>query len=433
MELTNQQILDALEKSKGNKKAAAKLLGLPETTYRRRLESIGSVEISKKERVDWRETKSRDTWVIESNDSRICNADDAIKKAGVDLDIWEVEKVVVGGWDVTMKLRDGETDKPYRSQNQQIKIYLRRKVPLNVEVAVENLLERLRKKSPIVKRIKRKEKKRNHRRSLEVSPVDAHFGLRCYKPGADADWNPDMCRSMLFDTVEEILELSKPYAPFEQVVIPIGNDFFHIDNIWGTTTAGTGQPEADSYHNSFVTGETIAIELIEMLKEVADVIAYMVPGNHDRQTSFMLGRILNAYFKNDKNVTVHADSSPYKFHRFGVNLIGYEHGHSVKPSRLAALMANECPEDWAKTKNGYREWHLGDQHRKGSMSPITFEEQGVSIEYLPSIVAPNEWHRLKGFNWQKRGTMAFVWDYEAGPIARLQVNIDRYLNKIMGK
>ena len=52
--------------------------------------------------------------------------------------------------------------------------------------------------------------------------------------------------------------------------------------------------------------------------------------------------LTNAWYHNDKNVTVECDESPYKFHQFGVNLIGFEHGHSVQPVRLAALMANEC-------------------------------------------------------------------------------------------
>ena len=92
-------------------------------------------------------------------------------------------------------------------------------------------------------------------------------------------------------------------------------------------------------------------------------------------------------------------------------------------------MANECRDIWQETV--YREWHLGDQHRKGSAKPSMHEEQGVSVEYMPGLVVPNEWHRLKSYNWQKRGALAFVWDKTAGPIARLQVNINSYTGKIM--
>jgi hypothetical protein len=42
-------------------------------------------------------------------------------------------------------------------------------------------------------------------------------------------------------------------------------------------------------------------------------------------------------------VTVDASASPYKFFHYGVNLIGFDHGHSIRQAvRLAALMANEC-------------------------------------------------------------------------------------------
>ena len=113
-----------------------------------------------------------------------------------------------------------------------------------------------------------------------------------------------------------------------------------------------------------------------------------------------------------------------------MNLIGFEHGHSVKPIRLAALMANERPDDWAETL--YREWHLADQHRKGSSKPAMLEEQGVAIEYLPGLPPANEWHRLKAFNRQQRAGVAFVWDHEEGPIHRAQVNISRITGERMG-
>jgi hypothetical protein len=162
--------------------------------------------------------------------------------------------------------------------------------------------------------------------------------------------------------------------------------------------------------------------MIDDLRAVAkEVFVYEVPGNHSRMCDFTLAHTLRAYYRKDKNVHVDASSSPYKFHRYGATLIGYEHGHSVSPIRLAALMANERGRDFSECH--YREWHLGDQHRKGSSNPAAFEEQGVSVEFIPGLTAPNEWHRLKGFNHQKRGAMAWVYDYETGPICRLQHNL----------
>lgn len=382
----------------------------------------------------WRETRDRDTWVIELNDSRINTVDDALKKANVNTDIWEVERVVVNGWDVTMKLRDGDKDKPYRSQNSQIKVWLRRKVPVDTEEAVNRLLEKLEKKSPGAPKIKRlPPSKLPHRHALEICLMDIHYGLRCYPPSADIEWNPETCARIVMASVDEMLAMAEAYAPFEEILLPLGNDWFTVDSKWMTTTGGTAQQDGDTYYPTFIGGEELAIAVVDRVKQRADVRVVMMPGNHDETTSFMLGRVLKAYYRNDKNVTVDADPNPYKFWEYGCNLVGFEHGHGVNAVRLAALMANEAPDAWARTKNGYREWHLGDQHRKGTSKPSALEEQGVSIEYLPALVAPNEWHRRKSFNWQNRGTMGFVWHHSAGPIARLQVNIDRYVNAIMGK
>lgn len=356
-----------------------------------------------------------DKLVVSDKDYNFNSPEEIIKRANINLDVWNVDKVYIN-----------------KSKNPSIRIILKRKIPLNLEIAVDNFLEKIKNKSPVVPKIKRaKLKKSKHRRELEVCLLDPHYGMRCFTPESDAEWSPELCANMVMESLELIIERSASFSPFEKIIMPLGNDFFHTDSIYQTTTGGTPQPEAEAYYHTFVNGEQLAINIIERVKKVANVEIYMIPGNHDRSTSFMLGRLLNAYYSRDKNVVIHADANPYKFHRFGVNLIGYEHGHSVSQIRLAALMANEVPKDWAETK--YREWHLGDQHRKGSSKPSVLEEQGVSVEFLPGLTAPNEWHRLKSFNWQKRGTFGFIWDYEQGQVGRIQSNIDARLNCLMGR
>ena len=356
------------------------------------------------------------------------NLEDALKISKVDLNVWVVDRHIVNAWEVTMGGKKTGTGQAETFTNYQVKVWLKRKTP---EVsAVEELLSEIKKNSPI--RTKYKKIKIPHsRKELEISIMDPHLGLRCYRPESDHSWSPEKCESMFLSMVDYLLKVAKAYGPFERIVWPFGNDFMHADNIFNTTTAGTGQPESEAWHRVFIKAEKLAITAAKKFLEVAPLKIVTIPGNHDRQSSFALGRVLQAYFHNNPNVEVDAEASPYKFHRYGVNLLGFEHGHSVGALRLAALMANECREVWADTL--YREWHLGDQHRKGSSKPSMFEEQGVSIEYLPGLTPPNEWHRLKGFNWQKRAGMAFVWDKDLGPVSRLQVNINNYTGAFYGK
>lgn len=353
------------------------------------------------------------------------NVDEILDYAKVDRNVWEAYRHLIGSWDVTIKNEAGD---PETRTNWQIKVWLQRKHP--ALQAAEKLVEEMKLYSPVNKRLFPTKMSLKHDRELELCIFDPHLGLECFRPGADHDWDSEKCANTVMLVIEKLLRLSKSYGPFERLIMPFGNDFLHCDNVFHTTTAGTHQPEAKAWQKIYLEAEKLAIEMVERVAKVAVVKVIVVPGNHARQSEFTLGRLLKARFYNDENVEVVADQSPYKFHHYGVNLIGYEHGHSIRQQvRLAALMANECRDIWQETV--YREWHLGDQHRKGSAKPSMLEEQGVSVEYMPGLVVPNEWHRLKSYNWQKRGALAFVWDKTAGPIARLQVNINSYTGKIM--
>lgn len=369
-----------------------------------------------------------------------------LEDAAIDLKHWEIERVVINNWEVGGKIKSGQArhedsddgttkityqqlpEKLWKTPLRQIKISLRRKS--DERLVMEELLLEMKAHSTKAKKIKYPALFKSSRRCLELCIMDPHFGMNCFPPGADHAWSMEDCHSVAMWAIESLLKGAEPYASIEQIVFPFGNDFLHADNVFHTTTAGTPQPEMMPWQLVYKRGIDLAIAMVERMKEVAPVQVYSVPGNHDRQSAYTLGHVLWAYFHNDPNVTVDATEDSYKFHRYGTNLIGYEHGHSIPPIRMAALMANECsgpgPRQGWWDQTSYREWHIGDQHRKGSSKPNTFEEQGVSIEYLPGLTPPNEWHRIKSYNWQKRGAMGFVWDHDKGPIARIQVNMNSY-------
>lgn len=357
----------------------------------------------------------------------IRTVEDALTKGAVDVAIWEVERFVLNSWEVGAR---GPDKKIRVTPLWQVKVWLKRKAP--AIIALAEIIERLAKhRKPFATKRLPKFKRGAQRRSLEVCVMDPHYGMRCHKPSSDHAWDLEKCEEYCMWSIESLVTQAAALGPFEQVVFPFGNDFLHSDNVFHTTTAGTAQPESESWLHIYAEGLKLAVAMVERLRKIAPVHIYQIPGNHSRQSDFTMGMYLGAWYRHDADVTVNDSSDPYKFHRFGTNLIGFEHGHSVKPIRLAALMANERRDDWAATS--YREWHLGDQHRKGSGKPSMHEEQGVSVEYLPGLTPPNEWHRLKSFNWQKRGAMAFVWDYHRGPLARLQVNVDSYTGKPTGE
>jgi hypothetical protein len=353
--------------------------------------------------------------------------DDLLQHMKVDLQVWEVERHVINKWEVgTKHPKSGEvTVTPLF----QIKAWLKRKTP--VERSISDLIKLLESKAPVLQGIIRPKPVRlTPDRTLELCIMDPHIGMLCTYPEADGPWDLELAAGCIMQAIEDLIEKAKVFGPFREVLMPFGNDFVHCDSVHHTTTAGTPQPESIAWHRVYAFAQQVAIGMVERVRLVAPVKVLMVPGNHSMMSDYTLCRLLKAWFRNCRDVQVDDSSSPYKFHRAGVNLIGFEHGHSVKPIRLAALMANERRQDWAETQ--YREWHLGDQHRKGSPT-ITFEEQGVSVEYVPGLTAPNEWHRQKSFSHQKRGAMAYVWDWKQGPIARFQHNISQYTHQALSR
>lgn len=407
--------------------AIAQAVGRPANGVRCKLDELG-VTIAPPTGV--RLDGAGDVQVLTAVTGTIRTLDDALREARVDLSVWEVERWIANKWDQAAALKG----RIVATELWQVKVWLRRKVRQPQRESLEALLEAIGRKKPptLARRPCPRPSRHAPRRSLEIAVMDPHVGLRSFAPAAQGHWDVDRCEQAVLWAVDELVRLARPFGPFCEVILPFGNDYLHADGVHHATTAGTAQPEMDAWHNSYLRGETLAITMIERLRAIAPKVAiYQIPGNHDRQSAFTLGRVLAAWYRRDGDVAVDASPAPYKFHKAGVNLIGFEHGHSIAPIRLAAIMANECREWWSQTK--YREFHLGDQHRRGRSNPAVMEEQGVAVEFLPSLVPGAEWFKIKGFSWQQRGAVAFVWDHATGPAARFTVSLDGYTGQPLGK
>jgi hypothetical protein len=374
-----------------------------------------------------------DACVLTLRSTTIRTLDDALREGHVDTEVWEIERWVLNKWDMAGKVKEAGKDAAVRlaaTELWQVKVWFKRKTP--TVRSLENVLRQIEEHGPIVPAYRKiKPNAPGKHRALEIDIFDPHYGLQCFKPAADSGWDLEECEQIVMWAIDSLIELTSGHAPYDEIMFPFGNDFLHSDNIFHTTTQGTGQPESISWHHIYQKGAELAVRMVDRLSEVAPVKVLLVAGNHARQSEFTLAMFLKAYYRNNKNISVDASSSPYKFWRYGVNMIGLEHGHSARSAHLAALMANETRRNgWQEAR--WCEWHLGDQHRKASAKPSHFEEQGVSVEYLAGLTPANEWHRIKSFNHQKRCANAFIYDKKSGPIARYQVNLDSYTGKPLG-
>jgi hypothetical protein len=424
--LTDQQkaeILKAVAQCNGNKTHAARMVGCHRQTIIDVCKEAGQFD-EKCQKVD-------SLGVVEKGDScevsylsdrQIRTLEDAIAYGKVDTSVWCVVEWKCGGWNVPLKLHVGFDDKGQRKPEQpitkqmwKVSLTLRRILPKPYIDASSILFERIQKHAPKYPAPSIRTKARDH--MLVFDPYDVHFGKLAWAPETGSSYNIDHARKALVEAARKFVSMGTVY-PLEQVVIAVGQDFFHVDKPDNTTTAGTPQDVDSRFTKIIVAGEEAMIEVVELFQKVADVKLLYVPGNHDRIASFHLIRTLNAWFRNASNVTVDFEPTSRKYVKYGSNLIGYTHGNEERHVDLPIIMATERPQDFADAT--CREWHLGHLHKsRRTVTTNVDTYNGVVVRILMSLSGTDAWHHRKGYVGGTRAAEALVYHKKYGLEASL--------------
>lgn len=327
---------------------------------------------------------------------------------------WEVERWIANQWQQGAVI-DGEV---VVTPLYQVKAWLRRKTSAiaarsDIAEAVESAERAMKKKPwPIIRRSRRK---KSDDALLVLGVMDPHFGKLCW--GRETGWQDydvHIARELVIKAVADLIEQASamPYG-IGQVLLPLGNDFFHVDNGMNQTTAGTPQDVDGRRQRSYQAGRRVVMEMIASLREIAPVHVAIVPGNHDEESMFALGDALDLVFEGCREVTIDNSPALTKYFEFGENLIGLNHGKDIRPIRLPGVMAAERREAWGRTR--WREWLIGHWHAKGeAMFVPVAEDQGVRVRTIPSLTPPDAWHARKGYVGNVRAAEALVYHPRAG-------------------
>lgn len=240
---------------------------------------------------------------------------------------------------------------------------------------------------------------------LEIPIVDLHFGKLSRSEDVNEPYNYELAKERFNYIIDDVIH-NVSNLNIEKIIFPIGSDFFHIDNINSTTTAGTQQTIDLSPQLIFQYGLECLIDGIIKLSQIAPVEVFCVNGNHDFLTSYHAICSLWCYFHNNANVYVNKDTSPRKYIEFGKCLIGFSHGDKEK-KRIDGIMQIEAREAWGRTL--FHEFHLGHLH-----SEQTRENNGIIIRHLSSVTGTDMWHHNNGYVGAIKKSQSFLWDKEYG-------------------
>jgi len=351
--------------------------------------------------------------VVHCNSSTIRTVNDLLRVAKIDLTYWEVTNAVINKYDQGAKLPDGTIAV---TELFQVKVWLKKSGKEEALLFKEEVLDEIKKHAPRYKPVKRIPSTDTY--LLEVSPFDLHIGKLAWGAEVDgASYDSKIACEILEGAIIDLLERAKGF-PIGEILFVVGNDLLHTDGINQTTTGGT-RMDADSRHQKmFGVAWRAMVQAIDMLREVAHVTVLVVPGNHDRDSSFKVGEVLFAWYRNDVEVTIDNAPTLRKYYRYGNMLLGFSHGCDEKHDSLPMIMANERKLDWSETEFHY--WHLAHFHTKRQTKYTAGNTlSGVEVVILPSLCGTDAWHHQMGYVKGPRAMQAFIYHPKLGEVARL--------------
>jgi transposase-like protein len=341
--------------------------------------------------------------------------EDAAKLFKVDLSIWEPERMVINSWDVTMKLGSGDSKYPKTETNYQVKVWFRlRKNEPTIE-ELSKIFQDLTKnyKPQNIKTIRRRKIDSSY--MLELSIADLHLGKLAWHQETGENYDIKIARKRFMYCLNDLLDKSLSYDP-KKILFVIGNDYFNADNPENMTAKGTVQDCDVRWQKRYMSGCKLMVDAVEVLRSICPVDIVVIPGNHDKQTSFYLGEWLSAWYKECKDVSINNCPLERKYYVWGNSLIGLTHGEKIKYNELPLIMATEVPELWSKTV--FREIHTGHWHRE-----IAHDIKGITVRSLKSPTGTDSWHYGKGFIGSIKGAEAFIWHNKYGLEGHLHSNL----------
>ncbi len=240
---------------------------------------------------------------------------------------------------------------------------------------------------------------------VEPAICDLHLGKLGHENECGENYDYKIARDRFNFIIDDVYNRAKD-LPVKKVLYPFGSDFWQINSKKGTTFAGTLVDSDSRVQKLFLVGIQMHIIAIDKLRQLGPVSVVLVPGNHDEEISFYALMYLAAWYKDAKDVEVWTDIKSRKYVWFGINLIGYAHGHQ-EGKRILGNMQVEAPEAWAKAK--VREWHLAHKHRYQVQ-----EEHGVTVRELSALTGKDAWEFGMGYSGAITRTQTFIWHKEDG-------------------
>lgn len=355
--------------------------------------------------------------------SRIMTLDDLIEACDIDLEVWKIDRHVINKWEVGRKDKTvdlswnkGAADGHVRDSGGifvepliQVKAWLSKREERPYQEIVDNYIEQLKDYVPQYDLPEPACPQGNH--MFVANFYDTHFGKRA----AGEFVTLEESKKEFMDVVDRMVArmLADP-REVNVVLLPVGHDLLHVDGLNETTTRGIKVQNAYDPRDAANVAIDVYKYAIEKFSAVApDIIVSVVQGNHSRYSSHFVGKVLEAWFDNNDNVTIDTGKKPRKHFLYGVTYLCLLHGERMNTQRLAAALPVEAGYKYSEAT--YREVLTGHLHKARKMFMVLDEEAGLVVRVIPAMCETDEYHLLLSYIGTHRAAEGIYYHYERGP------------------
>lgn len=239
---------------------------------------------------------------------------------------------------------------------------------------------------------------------LVINKQDAHFNKY------DIQGRNDIIER--FEIVEN--KVSKMVAKaslsndLEKIVYILGSDQFNSE--WtGCTTRGTPQQNLPGFQGAFELICDHEVRVIDsLLKSTNNLHILYISGNHDEYVGWHMIKWIQAYYRNQINLTIDTSHLYRKYVQYGTSALMFNHGDAMKPQALAQLFPVEFRDSWSDCENYYI--FTGDKHRE-----MNADFNGIKFYGIPALSsARGLWDHKQGYTGTKAEMTGFVISYSNG-------------------
>ena len=279
---------------------------------------------------------------------------------------------------------------------------------------LSDFIENVKKYAPRYPRLARNVSKDGH--LLVIDIADLHINKYANTDFAGDNYDSGVAVKRAIEGTQGLIDKASGFD-IDKILFVVGNDVLNTDNVFKQTTKGTNQDTDLHWFKAFNIAKDCYVKCLELCLAVADVDVVHCASNHDLMSGSFLAVTLEAWFRNNKNITFNTSPKYRKYYQYHNTMIELEHGDKGKLANIPLIMAQEQPKMWAETKFRYALLHHFHHQDKTNWKSGK-DYIGVNVTYLRSPSSADLWHYENHFI-NLVAVEAFVHSKDLGRVAQL--------------